>query len=166
MVKLMLGLAVVAFCGFLGYFLSKKYRRRKEFFLQWAQFNDRFLTEISYYKRPIVKFMVAYPYKGEFAVLLDYVRQSLEADGEGGRRNLLVEKEDLPFLTLDELSFIGDYFQMLGRGDTHSQKAYFNAMKAQLNAWKEKSVEEGKKYGDLYLKLGILVGIAILIIIV
>ena len=166
MIKLMLGIAIVAFCGFMGYFLSKKYRRRKEFFLQWLQFNERFLTEIAYYKRPLLKFLSAYTYKGEFSIFLEGFQQTLTGEGDGGRRVLLIGKDELPFLTADELTFLVDYFQMLGRGNSDAQKLYFNTAKMQIESWKEKSVEESKKYGDLYLKLGVLLGIAILIIIV
>ena len=85
MIKVILGLAVVAFGGFMGFFLSKKYRKRKEFYCQLSQFNERFLTEIGYYKRPLTKFLTAYLYKGEFDVLLQYFYQSLQANSLGER---------------------------------------------------------------------------------
>ncbi len=166
MLKLLIGLAVVAFCGFLGYFLSKKYRKRKEFFLQFSQFNERFLTEISYSKRPITKFLTAYPYKGEFDVLLEAFYQSLYLDRAGGRQVFLFGKQELPFLSADELTFTQDYFNNLGKGDSDAQKKYFSAAQLQLCAWKEKGVQDGKKYGDLYIKLGLLAGLAALILIV
>ena len=166
MIKLLLGLAIVLFCGFFGYFLSKKYRKRKEFFLQLSQFNDRFLAEISYYKRPLSKFLTANAYKGEFDVLLRDYYQTLKEESAGGRRIFTIGKEELPFLTADELSFVQDYFCTLGKGDTASQKDYFSAAKAWLLESRQKSEAECKKYGDLYVKLGILVGLAALILIV
>ncbi|MBR6773648.1 MAG: hypothetical protein IKM16_03165, partial [Clostridia bacterium] len=105
MVKLLLGLAIVAFCGFCGYFLSKKYRKRKEFYRQMSQFNERFLAEISYYKRSVPKFLTAYAYKGEFDVLLRAFYRELQQENGGGRRAFAVGKEELPFLSADELAF-------------------------------------------------------------
>lgn len=166
MVKLLVGLAIVCFCAFLGYFLSKKYRKRKDFFLQMSQFNDRFLAEISYYRRPITRFLTQFSYKGEFDSLLSYFYQSLQEDSCGGRRTLEVGKGELPFLSSDELSFVKDYFQTLGKGDCNSQNGYFTAAKGQINVIKEKSESDCKKYGDLYVKLGFLAGLALLILIV
>ena len=156
----------MAMGGFLGYFFSKKYRKRKQFFVQIFQFNERFLAEIGYYKRPLTKFITAYPYKGEFDVLLQYYYQLLHEDAAGARKTFQVDKEEMRFLTVDELTFLGDYFQTLGKGDTTSQKAYFSAAQTQLGDWKNKSEVAAKKYGDLYVKLGVLMGLAVLIFII
>ena len=166
MIKLLIGLSLVAFFGFLGYFFSKKYRKRKEFFWQMLQFNERFLAEISYAKRPLAKFLTAYPYKGEFALLLETFFQDLQKDSVGGRPVFAVGKAELPFLTADELTFVQDYFMTLGKGDTNAQKGYFGGAKTQVQGYKEKSEKDAKKYGDLYVKLGILVGLGALILIV
>ena len=56
MQKFIVGVAMVAFTTFCGYFLAKKYRQRKLFFMQLVEFNERFLSEISYYRRPIKDF--------------------------------------------------------------------------------------------------------------
>ena len=85
MIKLLLGLAIVVFGGFMGYFLSKKYRKRKEFFVQMFQFNERFLTEVSYSKRPLSRFLTSYEYKGEFDLLLQTFYKSLQEESCGGR---------------------------------------------------------------------------------
>ena len=59
-----------------------------------------------------------------------------------------------------------DYFSMLGRGDSNSQKAYFSSVKSALSDHKKKSAADCQRYGDLYLKLGFLLGLAILVLIV
>ena len=46
MLKLLSGIAIIAFTTFCGYFFSKKYRQRKIFFAQFKEFNERFLNEI------------------------------------------------------------------------------------------------------------------------
>ena len=165
MIKLILGFAIVAFGGFLGYFLSKKYRKRKDFFCQMSLFNERFLMEIGYYRRPLTKFLTAYPYKGEFDFLLQYFYQSL-IDSSKERGGFELKKEEVGILTADELAFVKDYFQTLGRGNSSSQKSYFSTAKTQVDTYREKSETECKRYGDLYIKLGILMGIAVLIFIV
>ena len=70
MIKFLLGIAIVAFASFCGYLLAKKYRQRKAFFEQLKMFNERFLNEITYYRRPLKEFVSVYAYRGEFNGLL------------------------------------------------------------------------------------------------
>ena len=155
---------IVAFTSFCGYVFAKKYRKKKNFFIQMKEFNERFLSEVAYYKRPIGDFIAQFSYEGEFSELLERFFTRLKSDGE----EKLSEEDfsDYPFLTKDERAFIADYFLMLGRGDSASQKAYFSAQKPVLEQYKTSSVETCKKYGDLYIKLGFLLGLAILVLIV
>lgn len=168
MVKFILGLAIVCFTSFCGYMLAKKYRQRKNFFAQMNEFNERFLSEIAYYRRPIKEFAGKYTYKGEFDDLLCAFVESL---GNGGKEteDMLAHKQTLPvytFLTKDETVFVNDYFLMVGKGDSSSQNAYFTSVKGSLGDYKKKSAEECSKYGELYLKLGFLCGLMILVLII
>ena len=158
MLKVLLGCAIIAFFSFCGYFLSKKYRQRKMFFRQLYDFNQRFLNEIAYYRRPIQEFAVKYAYQGEFEEVLHSFLASLN----GG----LLDLNDYTFLREDEKMFLSDYFQMLGKGDSASQKAYYTSVKDGLVKWKINSEQEAQKYEDLYIKLGFLCGLFILIMII
>ena len=165
MIKFILGVAIVCFTSFCGYVLAKKYRQRKNFFSQMNEFNERFLSEIAYYRRPIKEFSGKYVYKGEFDELLCAFVETLGKNGEEEAQN----KSSLPafsFLSKDEGDFVNDYFLMVGKGDSASQSAYFTSVKGTLGEYKRKSAEECTKYGDLYLKLGFLCGLMILVIII
>ena len=147
MTKFLFGVALVGFGSFCGYFLAKKYRQRKNFFAQLHLFNERFISEVSYYRRPIGEFVGAYAYQGEFQVLLiDFLRNSRKNSGALG-----VNLTECFFLKKDEQSAVKDYFMMLGRGDSASQKAYFSSINDTLAKWHSESVTVSKKYGDLYL---------------
>ena len=164
MIKIILGISIVAFTSFCGYILSAKYRRRKEFFRQFNEFNERFLSEISYYRRPIADFIAQYSYKSEFNELLHlfYERISKEEDEEIS----LTEASCFHFLLNDEKSFVDNYFLMLGRGDSISQKGYFTSMKEKILSLRSEAENQSKRYGDLYVKLGFLCGLLILILII
>ena len=162
--KFLLGIVIVAFTSFCGYLLSKKYRIRKLFFTQFREFNDRFLNEMTYYRRPLAEFFTKYHYKGEFAFLLeDYL--SYIQKGQTSFEKLL-ENADFHFLKKEEKAFVCDYLSMLGKGDSASQKAYFGSIKEQLKKLESNAGEIGKKYADLYIKLGFLCGLFILILII
>jgi stage III sporulation protein AB len=164
MVKFFLGVAIVAFTSFCGYLLSKKYRRRKLFFQQFRLFNERFLSEISYYRRPLREFFSAYVYQGDFERLLkDF---SLALVGKKELSKVFHCEETLEFLTKEEVVKVEAYFRMLGKGDSASQKSYFSAMKEELNTLQNQAETAANRYGDLYIKIGFLCGLFILILIV
>lgn len=162
MAKFFLGISIVAFTSFCGYLLAKKYRQRKQFFSQWKEFNERFLNEISYYRRPLGEFVFKYAYKGEFHKLLERFFQTLD------ERNLFLgivhEKNEYAFLSQEEKGVVEDYFMMLGKGDSASQKTYFSALKEPIAKMQSNAETAYKKYGDLYVKLGFLCGLLILIL--
>jgi stage III sporulation protein AB len=158
MLKVLLGCLIVAFSSFCGYYWAKRYRQRKSFYRQFYEFNQRFLNEIAYYRRPIRDFISKDSYKDEFASLLQSYFSSLN----GGKFDLI----EFDFLKEDEKVFVYDYFQMLGKGDSSSQKAYYTSIKEGLVKWKITTEEEAKKYEDLYVKLGFLCGLFILILII
>ena len=162
MTKFFFGIAVVAFTTFCGYIFAKKYRQRKLFFIQLQTFNERFLSEIAYYKRPIHEFIAKFPYLGEFSSFLQDFVKAL-ANGSFHERTI----DELPlydFLTQEEKRFVSDYFLMLGKGDSASQKTYFSAIKERLISLKDEAVSAHKRYGDLYVKLGFLCGLFLLIL--
>lgn len=164
MIKFFLGVAIVAFTTFCGYLLSKKYRKRKLFYRQFYDFNEKFLTEITYYRRPIMDFLQENAYKLEFGFLLEeYVRSIRE------NRSILynlLENPAFSFLKKEEKETAEAYFQMLGKGDSISQKNYFSAVKETLSLQRKSAEDEAKKYGDLYVKIGFLFGLFVLILIV
>lgn len=160
MAKFFLGVAIVAFCSFCGYYLAKKYRKRQSFYTQFWEFNERFLGEIAYYRRPLGEFLSKYTYKNEFELFLNSFYTCLKK--EDGLRELAYPD----FATEEEKRELIDYFSMLGKGDSGAQKAYFSTAKETLSKRKKESVEACKKYGDLYVKLGFLIGLFILVLIV
>ncbi len=163
-IKFFLGLAIIGFTSFCGYFLAKKYRQRKLFFSQFREFNERFIGEITYYRRPLTLFFSQYTYKGEFAFFLqDFV--SVIERGRSGIEEIL-SLSDYVFLLKTEKAFIIDYFLMLGKGDSNSQKGYFSSVKAEIEKMQALSASDCKKYGDLFIKLGFLFGLLVLILIV
>lgn len=164
MLKFFIGIIIIAFCSFCGWLLSKKYRLRKLFFHEFKEFNERFLSEISYYRRPLQEFIVAYTYQGEFQQLLSHCFFSKqERTNEEG---IYKEIAYVDFLKNEEKHELQDYFLMLGKGDSSSQKSYFTSYKEKLSSWVESANLDAKRYGDLYIKLGFLSGLFVLLLII
>ena len=163
MAKYVLCILIVAFTSFCGYLLAKKYRQRKQFYIQFSIFNERFITELSYFRRPIMQFIHSYAYKGEFLYFLtEYLSLN---DKTNTHLQSIVDNAVFYFLTSDEKAMLINYFSMLGKGDSHSQKSYFSSIKDFLNKAENQAIENCKKYETLYLKLGFLFGVLIIILI-
>ena len=157
--KIIVGIAVVVFTTYCGWFLSRKYRRRKQFFADMQEFNLSFLEEIGYAKRPFESFCARKHYAGEFGELIeDVLARRLE------KKTTKIPMDEYSFLSADERVFVGEYFQTVGRADSQSQKGYFSSAKIKLDSLKSKGDDDSKKYTDLYTKLGFLAGLAMMIV--
>lgn len=159
MAKIVVGLALVVFCGFCGYLLTKKYRLRKDFFRQYALFNRNFLSEIAFSRRPIERLIEKGAYTGEFESL---IKSFLTALKNGDTKLLSMQLPDC--LDADERTFVEEYFSYLGRGDSVGQKGYFALADKTIAQKKDESEKQSKKYVDLYVKMGVLLGLALLIV--
>ena len=162
MTKFLFGVALVAFGSFCGYVLAKKYRQRKLFFAQLQLFNERFISEVSYYRRPVREFVNLYAFQGEFRALLQEFLENIEKNGTP----LSIVWPNYSFLTKDEQGAVQDYILMVGRGDSASQKTYFSSVSGVVSKWASDANLAAKKYGDLYIKLGFLCGLFVLILII
>ncbi|MBQ7831166.1 MAG: hypothetical protein IJ393_03720, partial [Clostridia bacterium] len=100
MLKFIVGIALIAFTTFCGYLLSGKYRKSKAFFRQLRGFNDRFINEISYFRRPIEEFVAGYPYNGDFAVLLKSFFYRLKSSS--AQDKTVLELSNVTFLSEEE----------------------------------------------------------------
>lgn len=161
--RLILGVIIVIFCTVAGFLLAKKYRKRKQFFTQLYLFNERFLNELSYYRRPLTECIGQFAYKGEFALLLDLYFESIE----NGSYILDVKNNaEFSFLTNEEKNDVTDYFRMIGKGDSASQKSHFSAQQTDLQKRRSDAEKIAKKYEELYVKLGFLIGLFLLIMLI
>ena len=164
MLKIIFGVAIVAFTTFCGRILSKKYRQRRRFFTSWREFNEQFINEIAYYRRPLSDFLTLYTFDEEFQMFLQEYTQNLQESAKDGENKLGFS--EFSFLNEEEKTVLLDYFTMLGKGDSASQKSYFLSFRDTLFKYQTTATEQGKKYEDLYIKLGFLCGLFILILII
>lgn len=120
---------------------------------QLYSFNERFISELSFARRPLKEFFAEYEYKGDFLTLLNsYAEAGFNCS--------------FSFLSPDDINFVSGYFSRLGKGDAYEQSGYFAAQRDSLASLKTESENDEKKYGGLYIKLGFLAGLAIAVVIV
>lgn len=151
--KIILCVLIIAFGVAVGYFMAGKYRSRAAFYSDFCLFHERYLSELQYTKSSLREFIAKFDYKSDFAKVL-----AAFPEVRGVKK--------LSFLKDEEEKALQSYFEMLGRGDSASQRSYFSSQTAELNAKREASEREKKVKGDLYLKLGLLAGLAVVVLIV
>ena len=151
--KVLLACLAVTFSTGIGYVAANKYRCRYAFYRQFQDFNARYVSELEYARKPLPVFLSEYPASGDF-------KKTLE---EWTRRHAADSLPD--FLTKEEKAECADYFAMLGRGDAAAQREYFSARRKPLEERSAASEKESKARNALYLKLGLLAGLAFVILI-
>ena len=152
-IRLLICVLVVAFCTLLGYLAAGKWRARSLFFAQECLFHERYLNELNYMRRPLGKFLEEYSYKGDFDKALQRFADERLIDFR------------FKYLRKEEQTACNNYFSMIGRGDSLSQKEFFSAQTATLCSLRDESKKEEKTRGGLYIKLGLLAGLAVVILI-
>ncbi len=151
--KFFVCLLVVAFCVGISYLFGAKYRKQREYYGQFLRFHERFLGELNYLHRPVVELVSGGGFSGEFeCVLQDFLQKK--------------SPQRAYFLSDEEYRFVVEYFSQIGKGDSSSQQQFYSAQTAQIKQKSEFYSKIAKEKGDLALKLGLLGGLAIVILII
>lgn len=154
MIKLLLCAALVALCSGVGYLLAGKYKQRKKFFYELDFFNARMINEVSYTKMPLSAVIEKYPFSGDFGKLLEEKKKNGSVTGDF----------EIAYLSGDEKNFVRDYFLMVGRSDSGSQREYLNSARAETEKLRAESEKEYKRRFNLYVRLGFLFGLILAVL--
>ena len=84
----------------------------------------------------------------------DGIRKVLLAKNAEAMKHVEALKKEYSFLKEEDRQVINDYFLMLGKGDSFSQKGYFATSKDALEKLYAEAENNCKKYVHLYIKLG------------
>lgn len=166
MISLIAG-AILFFCSaYIGIEIRKYYRKRVRFFSLWLEFIDQLTTQISYLRTPLYEIIDSFlkDKKGEFCdVLLKYKGQISKIDDCDKSINSHCDK--LGFLKAQEKELFNGFFKMLGKTDWNTQVLNLKNYRQNVLEIQQLTIKNLKQNGFLAYKLGILIGIAILIIV-
>lgn len=157
---LLLGV-IVFICGYIGYGLSKFYISRLKLFTSLINFTEKLDTDINFGKSKLLKIIEDFKCNSKdlkkilegYTVCLNEVRPCTET----------VFKE-VKILKDDEKHIILNFFSELGKLDVYNQTKQIENSKMKFKEILNLCTEEKKKYGNLYLKLGIILGLLIALI--
>ena len=133
--------------------LSQKYVARRKYFDEFYSFNLRLKTEVAFSQKTIISLIEEINTdKSFFYDKLKMQFGDIEVQNEG------------TFLKKNELEYLDVYLQTIGKSDKNTQLKFLDKIDLELGQEVKKAKEEEIKYKSLYVKLGFLIGIAILII--
>lgn len=150
--KIILGLCSLIICIFVGYFFSKKFSQRLDFFNAFNNFNKRFKNEVGYTKNSIINLIEEETNKNDFH---NYLLSFLVSE------ELKIEEK---YLNKDDVIFFNNYLKNLCTSDTEMQIKYLESIDRQIELKVKEANDNDKKYRTLYIKLGFLIGLIIFIV--
>lgn len=150
--KIIIGIFFLFLCTFIGYNLSLKYTKRKIFYGNFFNFNEKLLREVSFLQTTIVSLLNDIDINTDFYDSLKHYVNTKEF------------KFDKQYLLEEEKNELNRYFKTIGTSDKNGQIEYLNSMDITLKNKRIQSEENEKKYRTLYIKMGFLIGLIILII--
>lgn len=150
--KILIGILCVIICTFIGKILSEKYQKRKEFFSELNNLNQKLKSEISFKQSSLKDIVDSLSNATLKSYLIEYVFNKNESI-------------NVVFLSNDENDFLKDYSKNLGVFDKNSQLSFLSSVDSQIYTYYKSGREEERKYRKLYIKLGFLFGLIILVVI-
>lgn len=150
--NLIFGIIALFLCVLIGRELSMKYTRRKEFYYEFFDFNERLISEVAFSKNTLGYLISIYKQRGDF---IECINEYLK------NKNLLFNKG---YLTNDEKKNLFQYVETVCKGDNNLQIAYLKSINEHIETKRSNAVEEELKYKKLYIKLGFLIGLIVLVV--
>lgn len=154
------GLLALIAC-YIGILVKRRYNRRVEFFKSACEFATFISTELAMKKTPMPDISARFLQgrAGEF-------ERSVENWSEIAKKGKCYEFENVnvSILKTDEKKQLVSFFSTLGKTDLKDQLAHVGYFKNVFEQKQKTCEEESKKLGNMYFKLCVLAGIAIMLI--
>lgn len=156
-------IVLVSACTYVGHGFSKHYVLREEFFKALDLFLKKMNLEINFSReklKPIISNYIT-PCKELDFILKNFL---LALGTKKLNENELFLKTKL--LKPDEKQMIFSFFKSVGHFDLSGQTEHINNFLKNFNFYLQTSKEEKTKYGTLFTKLGIIIGVLISLILI
>ena len=149
----------------LGAIFSTKYRKRANFFKALVHVCQKLKVEIAFSRERLKNLLNAIDDKTKAQLCgltenyLSFIDQESPLDKDALFKNI-------SFLKDDEKDLILLFFKSLGRSDVESQSKEIKNFESRFSDIVSQTTAENKKYGSLSMKLGIVAGLAAVILLI
>ena len=154
--RLIAGGLIALVCAYVGVIVKKRYKSRQKFFEDARDYFAFFEREITSFKTPMptVNDEFTKAKSGEFA---NFLKEYFEKPPK---------KKSIAILKNDERIMLEEALGGLGKSAYDEQLKYLKRWQGEYSKIAEKAAADNKKYGGMYFKLCVLLGIAVIILLV
>ncbi|MDR3293020.1 MAG: stage III sporulation protein AB [Clostridiales bacterium] len=167
MLSLIAGAALFVACLYGGAGIRRYYKVRSGYFEEINNLCGMLIDEIANLKTPLEKILENFTFlkRGEIVRQIDAYRTLLKTEVIASRESVM-KVVDSAYLKKEEKLILTDFFMLLGRSHAESQIVNIKHYKLKFEEIGAKAKEAYRVQGALAYKLGILLGIALMIIVV
>ena len=161
--KFIILIAIAVCCIYVGYAYSKKYRRRAKFFSALVMLCQKFDVEIKFSRERIKNIFenIDQKHKQNLCGLTDNFILFIDQQTSLEKETLF---KNITFLKEEEKDVIFMFFKTLGRSDVDSQSQETKNFQSRFETLSSSATNENKKYGSLSVKLGVIVGLFLIVL--
>lgn len=161
--RLIAGGLLALICCWIGVMIKKRYKDRLKFYTSVCDYGQMMASELSFKKTPIPQIAQKFTQgrSGEFERVLNECI-SIAQDGKGAE--YAVEKVTVAHLKKEEKTELFDFLCGQGKSALDDQLATVAHYNESFEKKRKKCEEDSKKLGNMYFKLCVLLGIAIMLI--
>lgn len=149
---------------YIGMVIRKHYKKRRDFFRDFDEFLTMLENEVSFLKTPLKTIISNFSAekKGEFVKFLEGYSTLMDS-GTPLTYDNIKKKAGLGFLKQPEADYVFQFFTGLGKTDAKTQLLEIKKTMAKNSDCLAKAEKDFKNNGALAYKLGILLGLAVMI---
>lgn len=136
----------------IGYSFSLKFHKKTLFYIAFKDFNNRLKNEISFSKSSIIYLINEFDIENDFIYLVREYYTNNEFN------------KNFSYLSGDDMDFLNKYLKNIGYTDDSSQMKYLENIDNELNEKRIDALNNEKRYRILYFKLGVFIGLMLLVI--
>lgn len=164
--KILLIFAIIASSTYIGFGFASYYRQRLRFFKDIQDFASKLILEINFSKKNLQEVVESNisTCGNDFKKILIYFLNYLKDINFQFSKDLMFSKKTV--LSFEEQQLVFMFLSGLGKYDLFNQIKEIENYNGKFKALIESAELENKKFGGLYIKLGLMLGILIGILII
>lgn len=169
-IKIILSTLIIAGCTSIGYIYSLTYTQRVKDLQTLNNIIQHLETEIFFVSTRLVDALekagsISPHGVGNILIELSRVLNTKVGHSIKEAFNIIIKKtKHNTFLHKDDIDILSNLFSNLGYIDKEHQRKFFESFYLEIERQKKEAYEHSFKYGNLYRKVGALVGIAIVVV--
>lgn len=159
MLKIIIGLTVVALSVLIGARCSDVYKKRVEFFIMLSDLNSELKRNLAFRRENVGSIINGDKYRAAFSALYETLQNGKDSGAENSAMYLP------SFLTDEQMKRLIDYFGEIGKNDSVAEEKYIEYNEKFISDELEQSRNELKKNKNMGEKLGLSFGLIIFVLI-